>query len=83
MAVVVLTWTAPIPCWADGYARVPRRSAAAKSSRSGSPTSGNTASPPPIGINEKEDRRERVTHSAAASYEKSAAGADPSARLRS
>src|SRR6476659_6609949 len=28
MAVVVVTWTAPIPCWADGYARVPRRSGA-------------------------------------------------------
>src|SRR6476620_7864960 len=27
----------PIPCSADGYARVPRRRAAAKSSRSGSP----------------------------------------------
>src|SRR6185295_13931834 len=25
----------PIPCWADGYARVPRRRAAATSSRSG------------------------------------------------
>jgi hypothetical protein len=37
LAVVVVTWTAPIPCSAEGYARVPRRRAAAKSSRSGSP----------------------------------------------
>jgi hypothetical protein len=37
MAVVLVTWTAPIPCSADGYARVPRRKAAAKWSQSGSP----------------------------------------------
>ena len=37
MAVVVVTQTAPIPCSADGYARVARRRAAAKLSRSGSP----------------------------------------------
>jgi hypothetical protein len=37
MAVVLVTWTAPIPCSADGYTRVPRRKAAAKWSQCGSP----------------------------------------------
>ena len=37
MAVVVVTWTAPIPSWAGAYARVPRRRTATKSSWPGSP----------------------------------------------